>query len=125
MTPARRVGSLVVALGLALGGCALEERADLLIGRSCDPAVASSCDPGQRCLPHRWEVDPDDFRCRDRASFDPVGGAEAPLAYCDPAAGYDCPGDLVCNADRVRPRDGGLRRDVCQRADGGFAPPRP
>ncbi len=106
---------------LVLVGCGLEEREDFLVGRQCPPPPSNSCDPGQSCLPHRWTSQPDDFRCRDRSSFLPIGDREAPLAYCDDQL-YRCPGDLVCNADRVRV-DASVRLRVCRRPDDIFAPP--
>ncbi len=114
---------LVVSASM-LWGCGLKERDDYLIGRECDPTAAQPCDPEQVCLPHDYSVGaPDRFRCRDEASFTASAGQEPPLAYCDEALGYLCPGDLVCNADRIR-LDAGYRLTVCQRADATFAPPR-
>ena len=103
-------------LGFAFA-CGIEERSDFLIGRQCDPSN-NLCDPGQACLPHDPRMS--DFRCRDRASFDPINGQEPPLAYCN--AEIACPGDLVCNADRIR-TDAGRRPLVCKRPDDVFAPP--
>lgn len=121
MNPAR-LGLALLLLPL-LGACSLEERADFMIGRECDRNDPRGCDTGQRCLPHVYNGEMmDDFRCRDRASFEPIGRRDAPLAYCDPSAGLTCPGDLVCNADRVR-IDSGIRRLVCKRPDDIFAPP--
>ena len=109
---------------MAVAGCDLEERADYLIGRVCDPIASSSCEGEQVCLPHRFEGNaPADFRCRDAASFDPVEGKEPPLAYCDEEDDLRCPGDLVCRADRLRASDGGYRRRVCQKPEDPFGPP--
>jgi hypothetical protein len=103
---------------LFAASCGIQERDDFLIGRQCDPSN-NICDPEQFCLPH--EDDPiGDFRCRDRESFEPINGQEPPLAYCN--AEIPCPGDLVCNADRIRV-DGGRRPLVCKRPDDVFAPP--
>ena len=102
---------------LWLAACGIEERPDFLIGRQCDPE-AEICDPGQGCLPHKPDLT--DYRCRDRASFEPINGQEPPLAYCN--VDIPCPGDLVCNADRIR-ADGGRRPLVCKRPDDVFAPP--
>lgn len=111
-------------LVVASAGCDLEERSDFLVGRSCDPDVAGSCDPEQSCLPHRFDRDnPADYRCRSVESFEPLPEGEPPLAYCDPQLDLICPGDLVCNADRVRQVDGGVRRRVCQRPGTPFGPP--
>lgn len=104
-------------------GCDLAERSDFLVGRLCDPRRAESCDLGQACLPHALQENRfDEFRCRDRVSFEPIGGREAPLAYCQPELGYLCPGDLVCNADRIR-SDAGRRALVCKLPDDVFGPP--
>ena len=112
------IGAFVLVLA---AGCGLSERGDFLVGRQCDPTNGSSCDEGQACLPHSVvEGDLDEFRCRSAASFDPVRGVEAPLAYCNEE--YECPAPLVCNADRIRV-DGGFRRTVCKRDDDPFAPP--
>jgi len=110
---------------IALTACELEERADYLIGRACEPKIEGSCDPGQACLPHEYtERGPDDFRCRDAASFEPLSdGREPPLAYCDEDEEMLCPQPLVCNADRIRAGDIGIRRMVCQKADSPFGPP--
>lgn len=112
----------LIVIALLCGACDLEERDDFLIGRECEPEVSESCDPGQRCLPHLYDgLRPDDFRCRDRASFDPLGdGKEPPLAYCNET--YPCPGDLECRPDRVR-MDAGLRHTICQRPGAPFGPP--
>ncbi len=106
---------LIVVLAAA---CGLEERTDFLIGRQCD-RNRSDCDPGAECLPHKHDPFAD-FRCRDRASFEPIDNQEAPLAYCN--ADIACPGDLVCNADRIR-EGTGRRLMVCKRPDDVFAPP--
>jgi hypothetical protein len=106
-----------------LSACSLEERADFLIGRTCDPKVPLACDPGEVCLPHAVVNHSfADFRCRDRASFEQLNGQDAPLAYCD---GVDlvCPSGTVCNADRIRNLDGGLRPLVCQLPNGVLGPP--
>ena len=108
---------------LLLCSCGPEERSDFLIGRLCDEKRVETCDEGQRCLPHALENGlPEDWRCRDRASFEPRGNEEPPLAYCDPARNITCPGDLVCNADRIRV-EVGARPLVCKRPDDVFAPP--
>lgn len=108
---------------LLAGGCGLEERGDFLVGRQCDPTAAEPCDPAQACLPHRFrEGALDEFRCRDLASFEERAGQPAPLAYCDEGEGYVCPGDLVCNADRIR-FDAGYRPRVCKPSGDPFAPP--
>jgi len=118
-----RGSSLALVALAALSGCGLSERADFLVGRQCDPTAATPCDEAQSCLPHRYaDGELDEFRCRDRASFEPRGGQEAPLAYCDEAEGYLCPGDLVCNADRIR-LDAGFRPRVCKPDGDPFAPP--
>lgn len=117
--------AFVVVAGLLAGlaACSLEERADFLIGRICNREDPRSCDEGQECLPHTASgPDLDDFRCRDLASFAPIEGREAPLAYCDPEDGITCPAGLVCNADRVR-LDATTRRLVCKPPDDVFAPP--
>lgn len=117
---------LLVGL-ISLCGCGLEERDDFLIGRACDPEQSSACDPGQRCLPHQVADGLfQDFRCRDVASFERVDGLEPPLAYCDEAGTYVCPGSMVCRPDRIRSSpDGGfsVRRLVCQSPDSPFGPP--
>jgi hypothetical protein len=114
---------LIAYVAGALLGCSLMERADLLVGRACEPTLDAPCDPGQACLPHqRLEGRYEDHRCRDRRSFEPTNGEEAPLAFCDEAAGYVCPGDLICNADRIR-ADGGPRPRVCKLPDDLFGPP--
>lgn len=117
----------VLACTLLLAGCGIQERADFLIGRVCDPEIPSACDSGQRCLPHM--VDEErffDYRCRDEASFERVDGVEPPLAYCDTEGSLECPGLLVCRPDRIRSgADGGfvVRRLVCQSPDSPFGPP--
>jgi hypothetical protein len=115
-----RAALLFVAFAFA---CSLEERGDFLIGRECDENDPASCDPGQKCLPHKYrDGEYLDFRCRDFASFEPLQGREAPLALCDDQRGYICPSGLVCNADRVR-QDAGTRRLVCKHPDDVFSPP--
>jgi hypothetical protein len=110
---------------VSVSSCALEERDDFLIGRACDRDLPDSCDASQVCLPHGFTgEDPSDFRCRDEASFARVMGKEPPLAYCDDDRGLVCPGTMVCLPDRVRERDGGIRREVCQPKDSPFAPPK-
>jgi hypothetical protein len=55
-----------------------------------------------------------------------VDGVEPPLAYCDAEGSLLCPGELVCQPDRIRSApDGGfaVRRLVCQSADSPFGPP--
>jgi hypothetical protein len=114
---------LSLALLIALSACSLEERTDFLIGRTCDPNAPSSCDPGEACLPHAIDIHGfEDFRCRDRASFQPINDQDPPLAYCDNAK-YQCPPGTVCNADRIRNLDGGLRPLVCQLPNGTLGPP--
>jgi hypothetical protein len=109
---------------LLAAGCALQERGDYLVGRECTARnMDRDCDPGQRCLPHEFANDRyDDFRCRDRASFEFIGDREPPIAYCDETMGFICPGDLVCNADRIRV-DATTRRRVCKLKDDLFSPP--
>jgi hypothetical protein len=112
----------LAGFALFVFGCGFEERPDFLIGRTC--AAKGDCDPEQECLPHRWDTSgPSDLRCRDSASFEPIESREPPLAYCDSSMMFECPEGLVCNADRVRPLDGGVRRKVCQRAESPFGPP--
>lgn len=112
----------IVSSSTTLPACALEERTDFLVGRACEQTTVTGCDPGQSCLPHALDREGyTDYRCRDRASFEPIGGREAPLAYCDDDK-WRCPGNLVCNADRVRV-DATTRRRVCKRADDIFSPP--
>jgi hypothetical protein len=116
-----REAPLAAAL-LAILGCALEERADFLVGRACTPESAR-CDPGQVCLPHAFEGGvPGDFRCRDAASFRAPPGREAPLAFCGPDEGLVCPEGMVCGAGRIR-RDAGPRRPVCRFPGAAFGPP--
>lgn len=113
-------------VALLLVACAVEERSDYLVGRTCLPDIQGSCDPGQACLPHAYEGgEPADFRCRDEASFEKVQGSDPPLAYCDEEEGFACPGRTVCRADRVRDRDGGIRRTVCQLEANPFKLPEP
>jgi hypothetical protein len=116
---------LRIAAGSAIAviaACGLQERADFLLGRECDPLDSKSCDSGQSCLPHTIIAGRfSDYRCRDRSSFDPIEGREAPLAYCDGQM-IKCPGDLVCNADRVR-QDSTARPLVCTLPNSMFAPP--
>ena len=109
---------VLAALGSALG-CGIDERSDFLIGRQCVRGDPRSCDPGQVCLAHSWRGGQTftDYRCRDEASF---LVPDAPIAYCSDAE--PCPGDLVCNADRVR-IDTSVRPLVCKTADDPFAPP--
>ncbi len=114
----------LLSICLALASCDLADRGDFLVGRECEPALTTTCDPGQACLPHEWLTVPRDFRCRDAASFDPIEGIDPPLAHCNQSMGFVCPGDLVCRADRVRARDSGaLRRRVCQHSEDAFGPP--
>lgn len=115
------LASLIVS---AFAACSLDERADFLIGRSCDVTTQASCDEGQRCLPHAIiEGTHDDFRCRDAASFEVIEGREPPLAYCDESLGFVCPEGLDCNADRIRSGAPTLRYKVCQQPGSPFAPP--
>lgn len=114
-----------ILLGLGAQACSLEERADFLVGRTCDPVVAPACDVGESCLPHAWLAmnQPTAFYCRDKASFAKLAdNRDPPLAYCDDKT-YVCPEGTVCNADRIRPLDGGLRREVCQLPGSIFGPP--
>ncbi|MFO0723133.1 MAG: hypothetical protein U1E65_05060 [Myxococcota bacterium] len=116
---------LLIVLGLGLCSCALEERADFLVGRACDPSSAPACDVGESCLPHAWLSMnmPTSFYCRDKDSFAKLSdNRDPPLAYCDKDH-WICPTGTVCNADRVRPLDGGLRREVCQLPGSVFGPP--
>lgn len=117
------IGTALVG-ALLLGACDLDERADFLLGRECEPGLAETCDTNDACLPHTWVgAEGRDFRCRSEASFVSTGESEPPLAYCAPPR-YACPGTTVCRADRVRPvPDGGIRRQVCQAADSPFGPP--
>lgn len=109
--------------GLLMSGCALEERPDFLIGRVCSMDDPQSCDSGQKCLPHEASgTELQEFRCRDKASFEPIEGRDAPLAFCDESKGITCPEGLVCNADRIR-LDATVRRLVCKFPDDVFAPP--
>src|SRR6185503_2224825 len=88
---------------LCLSACSLQENDDYRVGRECNENNGDrDCDPGERCLPHKWESQPTNFRCRNRASFVQVGDREPPLAFCDENLNFYCPGDLVCNPDRVR-----------------------
>ena len=109
---------VMVTLVGSVAGCGVDERADFLIGRECIRGDPETCDPGQACLPHTQRGESlIDYRCRDEASFLVPG---APIAYCsdnDP-----CPGDLVCNADRVR-IDASVRALVCKPIDDLFSPP--
>lgn len=113
---------LSTALVLIVAGCDLPERGDFLVGRACIDG-AGECDPGQACLPHRFEgAQADDFRCRDAASLEATDGVEAPTAYCDPARGWWCPAPATCRAGRIR-ADGGLRRTECRAPGAPFGPP--
>lgn len=122
-----RPAAAATLLALAsVSACSLEERSDYLIGRSCAVDLVESCDQGQVCLPHEIITQTGelaDWRCRDAQSFEPVQGREPPLAYCGGKRAVKCPEGLVCNADRIRAFDGGVRRFVCQRPDNPFAPP--
>ncbi len=116
---------VIAALGFAsvFSGCRLDERDDFLIGRICSRVGTNSCDEGQSCLPHSYlNGRPDEYRCRDRQSFEPIGGVEPPLAYCNPAEMFFCPDGLECLPDRIR-LDGGARRLVCKRPGDQFSPP--
>jgi hypothetical protein len=64
----------------------------------------------------------EELYCRSRASFEPTGDREPPIAYCDEAREFFCPGDLECNADRVR-LDATTRRRVCKLPGDIFSPP--
>lgn len=114
---------LLLIVLLATAGCGLQEHPDFLIGRQCVPDNPMPCDEGQRCLPHEVRGTRfDDFRCRDRRSFESLaGGALPPLAFCDDVR-YVCPDGLVCAPDRIR-IDGGPRPNVCKAADDVFIPP--
>lgn len=117
----RLLGVALVAV-LGVGGC-LAERDDFLVGRTCSFTQVSDCDEGQVCLPHAYTNNrPDDFRCRDRASFSPVDGRDGPIAFCDPALGLRCPAGIVCGPGRIR-ADSGPRRPICKSVDDGFGPP--
>ncbi|MCB9654358.1 MAG: hypothetical protein H6729_09550 [Deltaproteobacteria bacterium] len=106
---------------MLVASCGLNERGDFLVGRSCR-LEAHQCDEGQVCLPHSLRSgEYADYFCRDQRSFEPLGGVEPPLAYCDDSTNLRCPGALVCNADRVR-LDASVRAYVCKRADDAFAP---
>ena len=90
----------IALLALLAVGCGLEERDDFLVGRECQPQAETPCDDRQACLPHLIERGVlKEFRCRDVASFEPIEGRPAPLAFCAEAKDLLCPGDLVCNAD--------------------------
>ena len=115
---------LALVGAVAFSACGLQEAPDFLVGRTCVPET-SDCVEMQVCLPHVWGASPGDFRCRDTASFDPIDGVDPPLAYCDPELGLECPPDTVCNADRVRGYDQGIRRMVCQKPGSPFSPPMP
>lgn len=117
----RTLLGLCVGLSL-LPACALEERSDYLVGRQCRPTgTEATCDPDQACLPHRWtDRGPENFRCRDRASFEPIGGEEPPLAYCSDE--YPCPPDTECRPDRIR-QDINVRPYVCKLEGDVFSPP--
>lgn len=120
MNAVKRMRLTLMLGGLTAGllGCGVDERADFLIGRQCIRGESGTCDPGQACLPHgRRGLSLIDYRCRDEASF---LVPNAPLAYCGPDD--PCPGDLVCNADRVR-LDASVRPLVCKPIDDLFAPP--
>lgn len=113
--------ALCFVLVLAGASCTLDQRGDYLVGREC--ADDESCDQGQSCLPHRWVSGrPDNLRCRDRASFEPTPTYAPPLAFCDESLGFICPGDLECNAERVR-LDADTRRRVCKLPGDTFSPP--
>jgi hypothetical protein len=106
---------------LFLFSCSLSERNDFLIGRDCEGD--RDCETGERCLPHDYVNDRyEDLRCRSRASFEPTNDREPPIAYCDEAREFFCPGDLECNADRVR-LDATARRRVCKLPGDIFSPP--
>jgi hypothetical protein len=115
------VRAVVLAALLSCSACALTERNDFLVGRPCEPNTPSSCDVGEKCLPHAISNGSlTDFMCRDRASFDPISssdslnGRDPPLAYCDGMT-YLCPDGLVCAADKVRDlNSGGFRPLVCR-----------
>ena len=111
-----------VALGLALGSCSLQERGDFLLGRDCEEDRDCDLEKDERCLPHAYVNDRyEDLRCRNRDSFERTGNREPPIAYCDESK-YFCPGDLECNADRVR-NDASARRRVCKLPGDIFSPP--
>ncbi len=116
-----KLRAFAAALVLFFAACTLDQRGDFLVGRECDDD--ESCDQGQRCLPHDFVNDRyDDFRCRDRASFEPTPSYAPPLAFCDEEESYFCPGDLECNAERVR-LDSSTRRRVCKLPGDTFSPP--
>jgi len=114
----KTIGTMMVIMGLA-GACGVQERADFLVGRLCTPGAPDNCDPGQYCLPHAWDGNDafSDYRCRDEASF---SVPDAPIAFCNDED--KCPGQLVCNADRVR-ADASVRPLICKPEDDIFGPP--
>jgi hypothetical protein len=119
-----RTALALLALAV-ISACELQERGDFLIGRMCDDD--KGCDPGQVCLPHEIVGGQfSNFLCRDSASFAVMQNREPPLAYCGPDPlnnkVYKCPGDLVCNADRVR-EDATTRPLVCTTKNSIFSPP--
>jgi hypothetical protein len=116
-------GPAMLLIALLLSSCSLGERSDFLIGRQCKPkSTQDFCDEGQACLPHKLDEEgrPDDFRCRDAASFELHEGEEPPLAYCD--ATYLCPPGVECRPDRVR-ENVGARPTVCKVPGDIFSPP--
>jgi hypothetical protein len=115
------ISRAALAILISIAACGLQERPDFLLGRECDMGDPKGCDPGESCLPHAIIAGRfSDYRCRDRASFDKIEGREPPLAFCDGMA--KCPGELVCNADRVR-EDSTVRPLVCTTPNSMFAPP--
>lgn len=107
---------------LAWTACSLDERSDYLIGRQCRPDdPEQSCDPLQACLPHRQsDRGLENFRCRDKASFEPIAGEEPPLAYCNDQ--HLCPPGVECRPDRLRV-DIMIRPLVCKLPGDVFSPP--
>lgn len=119
--PAKLLMGCLTAFGF---GCGLAERDDFMVGRRCEPESAEACDDEQQCLPHAYTGGrPTDFRCRDVDSFQIApNGQEPPLAFCAPEDGLICPGNLICNAGRIR-MDSGARRRICKLPDSRFGPP--
>lgn len=118
---------LAVLLVVAGVGCNLDERNDFQVGRACNSN--DECDSTDQCLPHEWISESRELRCRSAVSFQRTAeNREPPLAYCDEGdhpmkPNYFCPEGTVCRADRVRPLDGSVRREVCQLPESPFGPP--
>lgn len=111
----------MAGLWAGVGACGLEESADFLVGRPCEP-LAFECDPDQRCLPHTLDGEVySRFLCRDSDSFEtPIG--EQLRAFCDENRGYRCPGTLQCRPDRIREGEP-VRAAICKFPDDPFGPP--